>query len=551
MPLLVGATGLQGADFAIIALYMIGMLAMGLYLSRQKSEEDYYVANRAMPWWAVGLSLVATLISTLTYLGTPGEVIQYGISIFVGYLAVPPAMVLVMVFVLPFAMRLKCTSIYEYLEYRYGLAARWLAVGLFVIVLRLGWMAVILVTASRAVGEITYAWVAAAAADLGSELDRTSWTLALLLAAGLVTTVYTILGGIKAVIWTDVVQFVVLFGGILATLGIVAYQTGTGWSDWWERSTTVEHQRTIVATWDITERTTFLWACLNAFFWHLCTFCGDQVAMQRYFTTPSTRAAVLSTIVQLVGNILTTGLLAVCGMALLVYYERFPAEIAAGIVDPTNAKVADRIFPHFIAYGLPVGASGLVIAGVLAVAMSSLDSGINSVAAVLTVDVVERVRPQLTSRGRLALARWLTLVLGLVSTLLAWWMLFLPDHYNILGITLRTFNCALGPLAAFFLVGMFLPYVGQAAIVLAVVLGFTTAVVIAWWTELGWYLGLIDVATLEAALDTIRRPSPYLVIPISAVVSVLLATVVGVLLPRPDRHRVAAYTWKGVVLSKR
>jgi Na+/proline symporter len=178
--------------------------------------------------------------------------------------------------------------------------------------------------------------------------------------------------------------------------------------------------------------------------------------------------------------------------------------------------------------------------------MSSLDSGINSVATVLTVDVIKRRDPKLSPQREVRIARTLTLIIGLLLTAAAFGVfMFLssmsPEERNALNIisnTARTFNCALGPLAAMFVVGMFLPYVRQAAMIVSTLAGTSIAVAVAWWSE------LITLAGFEGT-----SPSPFLVTPIAFTATVLLAAVLGALPPKPIPDRVRALTWRAVVFG--
>jgi len=279
------------------------------------------------------------------------------------------------------------------------------------------------------------------------------------------------------------------------------------------------------------------------------------VALQRYFTTPSLKAARRGNIVNFVADFVVMILLSLCGMALLTYYLQFPAEIAPevapGITDPRADQVADHIFPHFIAHGLPTGVSGIVVAALFAVAMSSLDSGINSCSTVLTVDVVRRLRPATTPEAELRLARILTLFIGLGLTAIAYPLVFLPPDHNIIDITARTFNCALGPLAAMFVVGMFLPHVGERAIVISAIVGLAVAILVAWWTELLWLCGLTGYPNLPDALENIARPGPFLVTPLAALSTFLLSAFLGALLKQPNLQQVQSLTWRAVVFGDR
>ena len=566
---LAAESGLHAIDYGVVAIYLGAVLYAGWYFSReQKAGDDYFVAGRQMPWMAVGLSIIATLLSTVSYLAAPGEVIQHGLALSLGWLALPLSFIVINFVWIPFLMRLKVTSIYEYLELRFGTASRWLAVVLFTFILRLLWMATIVLTASRAVAQITYD---SATSLLPGEISPDAWTLILLLAVGMLATVYTMLGGIKAVIWTDVAQFVALFVGIVLTLIFVAWRTGTGPVEWWD--TTINgagHEFPPLISFDITERSVVLFTVLNSVFWYSCTFLADQVAVQRYFTVPTLKAAVKGNIVNFIGDWIVMIMLALCGMALLTYYldpeyssvivekteqvtekDGSVTEKVIQVSDPRDARAADQVFPHFIAHGLPVGISGLVVAALFAVAMSSLDSGMNSVSAVLTVDVFNRLKPDRPKTDELRLARIITLVVGIVCTLVALAMMNIPENYNIIGITGRTFNCALGPLAALFVCGMFFRHVSNRAAVIGCLTGFAVALASAWWVELRYAIGLTEAETLKAALTLHKGPSVFLITPLATVSGILVAGLAGIIFRENDLQRAERYSWRGVIQSDR
>jgi SSS family solute:Na+ symporter len=542
-PLLASAsTGLKPIDYVIMLAYVAGLLGIGVYLARrQESTEDFFVGGRSMPWWAVGLSMLATLMSTLTYLGSPGELIQHGIGQSTSLLALPFAFLVIGFLWVPFFMRLGLTSAYEYVERRFDLPTRMLAVGLYLF-LRFVWMGAILFTASRALAQLTEdtgpAFLAKASGG-ALEFDHDSWLLAVLITTGVVSTLYTALGGIRAVIWTDVLQFTFLFSGAVVTLILVAAKTGTGPVDWWRTATAgggEGHTLPPLASWDMSTRVTLLWTVLGGFMWHICTHASDQVALQRYFTTRSASAARRTAAVNYLADFTMAVLLAMVGMALLTYFSdtRYVTEILPGITDPRDPRVADRIFPHFIAHGLPVGISGLVVAAVFAVAQSSIDSGINSTATVITVDLVARFkRSAMTDRVELRLAQGLTLVIGAVVTATGLALTMLPERYNILDVTLKTFNLALGPLGAIFMAGMLMPHVGSRAVLAAGMIGTLCAV----------YFAFGDMLNEERGL------TPFLVIPLSWLVTFTLAAFLGGLMRRPAPEQLRGLTWRDVVLG--
>ncbi len=535
------AGGLQGLDYVVVGIYLLGVLAVGVYFSRHQSRsEDYFVGGRRMPWFAVGLSIMASLLSTISYLASPGEMIKNGPTLALAWLVIPFVFLVVSFVWLPFLMKLKLTSVYEYLDRRFGRRAGQLASILFVFVLRLFWMGMVVLTASVAVADITYVSITRL---VGIELGLTQWTLVVLVSVGVLATLYTVLGGIKAVIWTDVVQTVILIAGAILTLVIIVWETDTGPLDWWNTMTDEAgggHEFPPLWSWDPTDRNVIGFALLHSSFWYLCTFLGDQVAMQRYFTMGSLRDAIRSNVVNFSCDLLIMILLALCGMALLTYYMQNPVEIVEGISDPQQGKAADRVFPHFIGHHLPVGAAGLLVAALFAAAMSSLDSGINSVATVLTVDFIRKKHPDISDARELAVARWLSIAIGIGCTALAIALMFLPEDLNIIDASARTFNCALGPLASMFVVGMFLPRVGETAVIIATGCGTVIALAISWWTELIVGLGLDGIIT-----DS--RPGTFLILPLSTVSSFLIAAVLGSILPPADLEVTRKLTWRAVV----
>ncbi|MBI3463014.1 MAG: hypothetical protein HY000_08130 [Planctomycetes bacterium] len=534
IPLLFAA-GLQTADYAVVLAYLAGMLGIGIYLAKtQRTTEEFFVGDRRMPWWAVGMSMLATLMSTLTYLGLPGEMIQHGVALAVGWMCLPLVFLVVGYVWVPFFMRLRLTSAYEYLDRRFGPGTRWLAVVLY-LYMRLVWMGAIVKTVSEAVAQITQDSGPQALASLTGgavQLDKDGWFYFVLLVTGVVTTLYTALGGIKAVIWTDVVQFLCLFAGAVLTLLVIAGRTGTGPVDWWIEATRTSHDAPALFSWDLNKREVVFWTLLGGFMWHVCTHASDQVALQRYFTTRSASDARRVAAVNYVLDAIMAVLLAMVGMALLTYFVRNPSELPQDVSDPRDAKFADHIFPHFIAYGLPVGVSGLVVAAVFAVAQSSLDSGINSTATVIIVNVIRRHRSQpLSESGELRLAQWLTLAIGMGVTLTGLAVTLLPHKYNIIDMQMKSFNCVLGPLGAIFMAGILLPHVGSRAVLTGGIIGTLCGVSFAFADLVpGW-----------------RSPAPYLLIPLSWIVTFTLTALLGGVLRRPAPEQVRGLTWQSAM----
>ncbi len=435
-------TGLDPLDYVMVAAYLLVTLGIVVWSSRrQKDTEDFFLGNRRLPWLAVGLSIMATLLSSLTYIGLTGEVVKNGIAGFMMQLAILPAALIVIPVFIPFFMRLRFTSAYEYLEHRFDYRTRLLGGGLFLL-LRTGWVSLVMYTGSLALAAMT------------------GWNLyAVILVLGIFATLYTVFGGLEGVVWTDVLQAVMLFGGAAAIVIYVWLDTGEGPLAWWNAAGTHSkaHTQPEWFSLDPTRRMTLGTALIAGFFWQICTHVSDQVVLQRYAATPSLAAARNSYITNMVSVLAITTLLMVSGLALLHFYVRHPELLPAGA---SPEQVGDKLMPHFFANQLPLGFGGLILANFLCDAMQTLVSGVNSVTAVASQDVLEHSRwAREKAHDRLGTARVLTFALGLATTLIALGVASLAQstEMNIFDLMPPAFNVFLGPLGALFLIGLFLP----------------------------------------------------------------------------------------------
>lgn len=531
-------TPLTITDYVIIGVYMLVMLAIGGALARkQTTSEEFFVGSRNIPWWAVGISMIATLMSTLSYLGAPGEIIQHGLSIALALLGLPFAFFVVGYLWVPFFMQLRLTSAYEYLDMRFGGGARWVAVVSY-LYMRFVWMGAIIFTASMALALMTQSTAPEALKTLSGgaiDIDEKGWLLTVIISTGVVSTLYTALGGIKAVIWTDVMQFTFLFFGAVITLVIISSRTGSGPIDWYHEVTSNAHAFPPIATWDLAERTTVLWVVLGGVMWHICTHCSDQVALQRYFTTESATAARKVAVVNYILDATMQILLALVGAALLYYFLRHGDRLPEGVTDPRSPLFADKIFPHFIVHGLPVGVSGLIIAAIFAVAQSSLDSGINSTTTVITINILRKTNPGMSDHRELRVAQLLTLIIGFTITVIGVLFTMYPQNKNIIDLQMKSFNCVLGPLGALFMMGILLPHVGRGAALVSVLIGIAS----------GLAMGYSDVIA-EAYGVKISAISPFMLNPISWAVTFTTGAVIGGFMEGPRPEQLRGLTWQSV-----
>lgn len=461
--------GLELTDYVVVLAYVLLTLGIVVWAARrQHGTEDYFLGSRRMPWLAVGLSIMATLLSSLTYLGLTGEVVKNGIAGFMTQAAILPAALLVVPVFIPFFMRLRFTSAYEYLEHRFDYRARMLG-GILFFLLRVLWVSMVMYSGSLALSKMG------------------GWNFYITIAVlGVGATLYTYFGGLEGVIWTDVLQAVMLFGGAAAIVIYVWFDTGDGPLVWWQAAgeTSKAHTRPEWFSFDPTKRITLGTALMSGFFWQICTHCSDQVVLQRYASTPSLAAARNSYLTNLVALLAITSLLGVSGLALLYYYLQHPTRLPPGL---TANSAGDALMPHFYATQLPLGFGGLILANFLCDAMQTLVSGVNSITAVATQDVLEHsgLGKQTVSR-RLVTARVLTLILGLLTTLIALGVARLANSSgkNIYDLMPRTFNMFLGPLGAMFLVGMFLPRATGRSVTPAALAGVAVALTWSYWKEI-------------------------------------------------------------------
>lgn len=455
--------GLGATDFTVVFLYLAGTLAIAVVSARKShSTEEFFLGGRRMPWFAVGLSILASLLSTISYTATPGETIKYGIANFMSLLAMPFSIAVVFGMWVPFFMRLRLTSAYEYLELRFNYPARLLGAILFVL-LRLGWMGVVVYTSAKALSAMT-----------NYSIEE------IIILVGIFATIYTAVGGIRAVIWTDVVQGLTLVLGAVITICYIGFVTGTTPADWW--TSAGEHTRPPIASLDITESRTALNFIIGGFFWVICTHASDQVVLQRYFSTDSLKSARNSFIVNIVTDIVMMTLLALCGLALLSFYTEYPSHLGGGDIHPSHD--ADKVFPYFISHQLPAGIGGLILAALIAAAMSSIDSGVNSVSAVVTTDL--RGPGRTKSAASITVARLLTLIVGALATTIAYGVAQIAQSggNNIVELMPKAFNMFLGPLAGLFFIGMFVPRCSGWPAVIATAMGIITSVIWSYWKEL-------------------------------------------------------------------
>ena len=464
---------LQMLDLTVIAGYLLGLFVLGIVTSRRQDSRDaYFLAGRRVPWLIAGISVIATLLSTVSYLALPGEMIRNGLGFFTHLFAFVLVIPVVTRLVIPALMRLPVTSIYDYLAQRFGVPARTVGAAVFTL-MRLVWMGLILYTAAGAIAPtIEWPWE-----------DYSFWRLPALVAVmGIVTVFYTTLGGMRAVLWSDCAQFLILLGGAILIPCYVMFQTGAGPAAWWTTFSEAERTQVSFFSWDPTDRITIVGMMAVVFVWNICTHSSDQLAAQRYLSTTDTRAASRSFWVFSLANIILILLLAVVGLALFHFYFE-QAGLPIDEFQKSIAEHADDVLPRFVAGQLPAGISGLLLAALLAAAMSSLSSGINSISAVAVVDLMRHQDSDEALRG----PRIIALVSGIVAIAIALGIdqLMQTTEWNLVDLVERINHLFVAPLGGLFFAGIWFRRVGLGAALTGFAAGVVASFAVS-FSERGW-----------------------------------------------------------------
>jgi solute:Na+ symporter, SSS family len=462
--------GLGSLDWLVIFIYFAALIGVGLFYGRrQKTTEDYFVGGRRVSPFLVGISLYATMFSTLSYIGFPGELIQNGpILLCINLAAYPVVYFIVGYWIIPMVMKLPVTSAYELLETRLGRPVRLLGSAIFVLT-RLIWMSIMLYTTSLVLVTV-----------LGWE---SSWITPINIIAGVVTTFYTLSGGIRAVLVSDVVQFFVLLIGAVFTLVYITITMG-GTGAWWPTQWAEHWAPQPIFSFDPSVRVTAVGTFIGALIWWVCISASDQMAIQRYLSTKDIASGRRAFLHNVIGGIVVSSILILLGLALLGFYQKngslFPADLSL-------KTQGDTLFPYFVSHFLPVGLPGLVMAGLLAASMSSLSSGINSSITVISTDFIDTfaTNGKRSEHDRIVSARLLAAAIGLIAIGGSQLASIVPG--NLIEVAGRTLNLLVCPLFGLFFLALFVPFATPFGAALGAIYSLTAAVLVAYWDFItGW-----------------------------------------------------------------
>ncbi len=475
-------------DWSVIVIYLAGMIGIGVYFylkDQTASESEFFVGGRSIPFWAAGISLYATNTSSISFIAIPAKAYETNWQYLTNNLVAVLGLMFVAVWIVPLLRRLDLMSVFSYLETRFHPAIRMLASALAIAMQVGSRLSVILFLPALAIATIT-----------GIDVV---WSILIM---GIFTIIYTVMGGMRAVVWTDFVQVFVKMGGAIFAIGFIVWTLGADFDGIREAAMAEHKTKLLDFSFDLTKATVWGFIFLVVFDVVL-TFPKDQVLMQRTLATKSDMEAGRS--IWIFAAIMIPGgfIFYSIGTALWMYYKHNP-----GRLDPLLP--IDATFPLFIAAELPPGVTGLIIAGIFAAAMSTLSSIINSVATLLSVDFYDKLAKNPTERGSVRFAEIMTVVVGLAGMGLAL-VLSRYDIHSLFDVSIELAGLLGGGFAGAYTLGMFTRRANSPGVAIGIA-GSIALTLLAWSFDLVhpyFYLGIsILLCIVIGYLASLCFPAP-------------------------------------------
>jgi len=467
--------GLNRVDLLIIAAYLAGITLFGLrFRKRQRTMRDYFLADRNIPWWAIALSIVAAETSTLTIISIPGLAYATNLTflqIVVGYVI---GRIMISLILLPHYFRGELYTAYQLIERRFGQRLRTVSAALF------------LLTRAAAEGVRVYAVSIVVSIALGTG------EVASIVIITLLTLIYTFEGGLAAVIWTDVVQTFIYVGGTVVGLITILHLVPGGWNSALAVAGAA-HKFEVLNPgvhrgWpylDFMQPYTVLAGLIGGTFLTLATHGVDQLIVQRLLAARNQRQSAAALVSSGVAIFFQFALFLFVGAMLFAYYQLPPAAFGK----------SDRIYPIFIVTRMPHGISGLLIAAILAAAMSNLSAALNSLSSSTMIDFYFRFRPETDDGTRLLLSRLATLFWAFLLAGLA--VMALHNVGRVVEVGLQIVSVAYGALLGVFLLGTLTKRAKQNGAIFGMLCGFGTGIYLWRWSHVGftWWVAIETCAT--------------------------------------------------------
>jgi len=454
---------LAGLDYFVLISYMGIILGLGVFMmKRQKTTMDYFIANRRIPGWAMGFALMSTLVSNMTFLANPGVAFSGDWRQLTNSFMAPIVLIPIALIFIPFYRKHVGMSLYEYFEKRFGYAIRAYGAVAFLLYY-LARMAFIFFVLAIAISTMT------------------GWDIfSVIFILGVLTIGYTLIGGIEAVIWSDVIQGILLIAGGIVCLIVALFPSGGGPKE--VMSLAYEAQKFNLGEMSFSlQRDTIFVMILYGLYQHAHNFGTDQTMIQRYLSAKTTKQAARNGYLFGAACVPVWAMFFLIGTAMWGFYQ-----ISGTVIPPEIAAKTDRIFPFFIMTQLPVGITGLVLAALLASAMSTLDGGLNSSSTVFVSDIFNRIKPSSSDKLQLLVARLVVIGMGILSLVMAVWLT--QTKGQVLVLYYSAFSIFGGGLLGLFL----LAFLTKRANSRGALIGIIATVIVIFWATLTKN-GIIDL----------------------------------------------------------
>jgi solute:Na+ symporter, SSS family len=476
---------LSSVDYLVIGAYLVAITAFGSWFARyQKTTRDYFLTDRSVPWWAICFTIVATETSTLTFIGIPAQ--TYGLNrnmtflqLALGYII---GRILVSVLFIPAYFRGDLFTSYELLQRRFGTRVKTLSAVIFLI--------------TRSLADGIRLFSTAIVIAIVTQVPVT-WVVILLGAAMIV---YTMRGGVSAVIWTDVVQLFVYVAGALVVLYALLSQIHGGWDAVLETGRAAGKFQVWDFSWDPRHVYT-LWAgLLGGVALTLSTHGTDQYLVQRFLSAKTMQAARNGLVVSGLVVFVQFVLFLLIGVMLYTFYLQTPL--------PVPLQRNDQILPIFIVHSLRNGAAGFIVAAIVAAALSP---SINAMAATTVNDFyLKYVNPRADEPTLMRVSKQMTVFWGIVQTIVA--IAAQKMSQSVLDAGLSVLSLASGSVLGAFLIGTLMPRIGSTATLIGMIVGLVAMVIVWGWTPIAWtwyvFIGSSVTVAVAWTLSFVVREVP-------------------------------------------
>lgn len=470
-------------DLGVIIAYLIGITWFGARFGKgHQTLKDYFLGGRNAPWWAIGFSIVSAETSTLTVIGTPALAFNGNLGflqVVFGYLL---ARIVISVLFLPHYFRGELFTAYELMQRRFGQRIRKLTAGCFLVL--------------RALAE----GVRVFAISIVISIILGTGELASIILIVSLTLFYTFEGGMTAVIWTDVVQMFLYIAGAILSLFVIVREIPGGWEQVINVGREFDKFRIIIPEWSWTMPYTFWAGVIGGCFLTTASHGTEQLMVQRLLAAKNLRESRAALLGSWVVIFFQFSLFLIIGVALFVYYK------GTGLTPPT---VGDRIYPEFIWKELPVGVAGLVIAAVLAAAMSNLSAALNSLASTTIMDFVKPLSKRQRSESEyLKLSRYATVGWGVALFLIGWAS---SGVKSVLEAALGIASIVYGSLLGVFLLGLLTKKTGEIAAMIGMSAGLLVMIYVRFATPIAWTWHVLigtSVTFIVGTLAGLAVPAP-------------------------------------------